>query len=351
MLNFTNMSYLNSKLLFNIRSTYLIDSLRLYFIVPMAIIGTLLNSTSFFILSTKSFKKFKIFKLMKIYNLISLLMTFGTVFFFLYTPHVLFELSISEIGRFYTCNFSNWILLLFYFYGNCLDMLMNLERALNYSNGYQNLKKISTYLICFIVLIICIIINLPSNLAQSYVPNDQLYIKFRLCYPTKFAILPVAKTILLASYIIEGPIVMILVIGSNILAYISYKLFMKRKQESTNNQRSGQLTESEKRKQAKTEKMDQKLLKMTIYLTIFSIISHLIQFGAQLITLLPVSSIIYGWTVFVFCAVSFIKHFFTIFFYYHFNLNFKHKLLALICKKKNLNILNTTSNNNNIQTS
>ncbi len=48
---------------------------------------------------------------------------------------------------------------------------------------------------------------------------------------------------------------------------------MKRKQESMNNNRSAELTEIEKRKQAKTEKMNKKLLMMTIYLTIFSIIS------------------------------------------------------------------------------
>jgi len=57
--------------------------------------------------------------------------------------------------------------------------------------------------------------------------------------------------ILIVSYIIEGPIIMILVIGSNILAYISYKSFMKRKQESTNVNRSAELTESEKRREDK----------------------------------------------------------------------------------------------------
>ncbi len=59
---------------------------------------------------------------------------------------------------------------------------------------------------------------------------------------------------------------MILVIGSNILAYISYKSFMKRKQESTNVNRSAELTEREKRKQAKTEKMNQKLLICSLFL-------------------------------------------------------------------------------------
>jgi hypothetical protein len=270
MSNSTDISYLNNLLLANMRTTYLIDALRLYLTTPMAIIGTLLNTISIMILSSKSFRNINYYKLMKVYNLISLLIRFGSFFTFLFTPNILFELTISKIARIYCCNIINYIFIMLFFYGNCLDILMNLETALNYSNGYQNLKKILPYLICFIVLIICIIINLPSNLALTYTPDDQLYIKLTLCYTTTFATMPVTKVILIVSYIVEGPMVMILVIGSNILAYISYKSYMKRKQESMNNNRSAELTEIEKRKQAKPEKMNKKLLMMTIYLTIFS---------------------------------------------------------------------------------
>jgi hypothetical protein len=44
--------------------------------------------------------------------------------------------------------------------------------------------------------------------------------------------MPVIKLITIARVIIEGPIAMVLVIGSNILAYISYKSYMKKKQGS-----------------------------------------------------------------------------------------------------------------------
>jgi hypothetical protein len=353
MQNITNISYLNSLLLANLKSSYLIDSIKLYFTIPMAIIGTLLNLISIIILSTKSFRKMNIYKIMKIYNLTSLLLTFGLSFSFLYTPNVLFELSISLIARIYSCNIVNWIFILIFFYQNCLDILMNLERALSYSNGYQKIKQISPYLICFIVLIICMIIHIPSDLAGTYVPNDELYIKFNLCYPTSFAILPVTKMILIISYIIEGPIVMILVIGSNLLAYISYKSFLKRKQETININGSAELTESEKRKQVKTEKKNKKLLIMTIYLTIFSIISHLIQFGAHLIIFVfssKITTILYGWIRFAYLFIVIFKNFFTIFFYYHFNSNFKNVLLSFIFKKKTKKTTSTSDRNYYINT-
>ena len=49
-----------------------------------------------------------------------------------------------------------------------------------------------------------------------------------LCYATSFATQPITRLILLISIVIEGPVVMILVIGSNVLAFVSYKSFLKR---------------------------------------------------------------------------------------------------------------------------
>ena len=152
---------------------------------------------------------------------------------------------------------------------------------------------------------------------------------------TEFANNPKTKFIIIVDYLIERPIVMFLIIGSNILAYSSFKSFLKRKQDSINN--SVDLTQSKKIKQAKNEKINQKLLMMTIYLTIFSILLNLIQFGEELIQLFPesINALLYSWARFLLLLIAFIKHFFTIFFYYHFNSKFKRTLLSLVCKKIN----------------
>jgi hypothetical protein len=281
-----NISYLNSLLLANIRSTFLIDSLSLYLIVPIGIISTFLNITTILILLNKKFNNINIFKLMKVYSLTSCFISFNMIFSgLLFTPHILFDLSTSKFARIYTCNIVSWIIVSFFSYGNCLDILMNLERALSFSNKYHKIKQISPYLICFVVLILCIIIHIPSDLAGTYTPDDQLYITLKLCSPTSFTSSPVTRMILIISYIIEGPVFIILAIVSNILAYVSYKSFMKRKEQlrNNNNNNDNELTENEKRKIEKNEKMNKKMLIMTICLTIFSIISHIIQFGTQLI--------------------------------------------------------------------
>jgi hypothetical protein len=338
MVNSTNMSYLNSLLLANIRSSYIKDSLNLYLIIPMGIIGSIMNLLTFIILNNKKSNNENIYKIMKVYSLNSLLITFFISFIFLYSPYVLLEFSKSIIGRIYSCNLTNWFYLLFFFFGNCLDVLLNLERALEYSNGYAKIKQISPYFICFIILVLCIIIHIPSDLALSHTPDDQLYVKLRLCYATTFATNSITKMILIVSYIIEGPFVMVLAVGSNILAYISYKSFMKRKQELTinNRERGVELNENETRKQAKIEKMNKNLLIMTFYLTFFSIISHIIQFVAQLIIFVFPAIIgltVYVWSQYIYIFMIVLKHFCTIFFYYNFNSIFKRSLLSIICKK------------------
>ena len=339
MSNLENISFLNSLLLSNLRTTYLTDALNLYLIVPMAILGTYFNFVTLTILSKKSFRKMNIYKLMLIYSLISFIISFFLVFIFLYTPYILFEISISQLGRIYSCNLTNWFLLLFFFYGNCIDILINLERALSYSIKFEKLKKTSPFLICFIVFIICVVIHLPSDLSQSFTSNDELYVKLRLCYATSFATQPITRLILLISIIIEGPVVMILAIGSNVLAFVSYKSFLKRKQTTldlTRFNNNHQVTDFQQRKIIKNEKMNQKLFKMTFYLTIFSIITHMIQFGTQLLLILFSinNKLVYAWIFFIFSFIIIFKNFCSIFFFYHFNIKFKFyvKKIFIVCK-------------------
>ncbi len=337
MSNSTNVSVLKSILLANIRS-YTTDALNVYLIVPMGVLGTILNLITFIILIKKTFRNKNIFKLMIIYSLTSFLITFFMIFAFLFAPHILFDLSVSELGRIYSCNVTNMIILLLFFYANCLDILMNLERALNYSNEYEKMKKFQAYSICFIVFVICVIIHLPSDLAQTYTPNDQLYIRLRLCYATSFATQMSTKIILYICYVIEGPIIMILVIVSNIAAFYSYKSFIKRKEEST--VRLTDLTEFEKRKEIKKEKLNRKLFLMTIYLSIFSIISHLIQFASQLVIFAFAkyfTSSVYSLVVFIYTFIIIFKHFFTIVFFNFFNSKFKNNLKSFCALKLNKN--------------
>jgi len=167
-----------------------------------------------------------------------------------------------------------------------------------------------------------------------------MYTKLRLCYATSFATQPITRLILLISIIIEGPVVMMLVIGSNILTFVSYKSFLLRKQttfELTRFNNDHQLTDIQQRKIIKNEKMNQKLFKMTFYLTIFSIITHMIQFGTQLLLILfsTNNKLVYAWIFFIFSFIIIFKNFCSIFFFYHFNIKFKFYVKKIFIVYKN----------------
>ncbi len=274
-----NISYLNSLLLANIRSTFLIDSLSLYLIVPIGIISTFLNIITILILLNKKFNNINIFKLMKVYSLTSCFISFTMIFSgLLFTPHILFDLSISKFARIYTCNIVSWIIVSLFSYGNCLDILMNKERALSFSNKYHKIKQISPYLICFIILILSLIIFIPNLMSLKWVQTDQIYTLKRITTSTDFALSKLGKILLIISYTLEGPVVFILLIATNILAVNSYRKFNQRKEliDQTNN--IEMLAEGELRKKSKIEKTDRKLLMMTSYLSLISILTDLLQF-------------------------------------------------------------------------
>ncbi len=126
---------------------------------------------------------------------------------------------------------------------------------------------------------------------------------------------------------------------------------MKRKQELTinNRERGVELNKRETRKQAKIEKMNKNLLIMTFYLTFFSIISHIIQFVAQLIIFVfpaVIGLTVYVWSQYIYIFMIVLKHFCTIFFYYNFNSIFKRSLLSIICKKIEINRSSNMPTNN-----
>ncbi len=165
------------------------------------------------------------------------------------------------------------------------------------------------------------------------VPEDQIYILYRLTIPTDFALSKLEKLTLLISYILEGPIVFILLIVTNIVAQISYKKFIQRKEsiERTNN--IEMIGKGEIIKKNKIEKMDRKLLIITSFLSLASIFAELIQFTAQLfyfiITSLSPNTV--GWLIFASILSIALKQFTSIIVSYNYKM-FRKELKSLVKK-------------------
>jgi hypothetical protein len=149
--------------------------------------------------------------------------------------------------------------------------------------------------------------------------------------------LRLGKILLIISYTLEGPVVFILLIATNILAINSYRKFNQRKEliDQTNN--IEMLAEGELRKKSKIEKTDRKLLMMTSYLSLISILTNLLQFTAQffyfIMTTLNPKTV--GWLIFASIFSQAFKQFYSIIIYYNYKLFRKElKIVAnkIICR-------------------
>ncbi len=93
------------------------------------------------------------------------------------------------------------------------------------------------------------------------------------------------------------------------------------------------LAEGELRKKNKIEKTDRKLLMMTSYLSLISILTNLLQFTAQfcyfILTTLNPKTV--GWLIFAGVFSAGLKQFFAIFVYYQYRM-FRKEFKSLITK-------------------
>jgi hypothetical protein len=320
-------------LLSNMRSSWLQEMLFLCTVVPMGLIGTVLNLMSLSIFLKKSIRKIALFKYLIILSLVNSIIAFTQIFLFYFMPNLFYDLALSFNGRLFITIGINDFIFYFFFLGNLIEIMINIERAIYFSVGFQNFKKISPYLICCFILILSLIIYIPNFLSIKMVPEDQIYILYRVTIPTDFALSKLGKIALLISYILEGPAIFILLIITNIIALISFIRFNQRKEliDRTNN--IEMMSEGEIEKKNKIEKMDRKLLIITSFLSLASIFAELIKFTAQffyfIITSLSPNTV--GWLIFASVFSIALKQFTSIIIYYNYKI-FRIEFQSLIKK-------------------
>lgn len=220
---------LESLFLSKVYTTWLIDLLNLALIVPLGVVGTFLNCFGFILFQKSCFQKIGLFKYMKVCCLVSLAVTICLSLSFYLSPHLLYDLALSYAGRVFKCYVLNYVVVFLFFYQNVLEVLINLERVAYFGKRFECFKKVSPYGWCLICLIVCAVINGPNFFSAKLVPTEELYVLCRLCVTSDFSSTNLGKISLLTVYIVEGPVVLTLVISSNLLAFSSYRLFLKRK--------------------------------------------------------------------------------------------------------------------------
>ncbi len=217
-----------------IGSTWLYDSLYLFLIVPMGILGALLNIISFFIFLKKDLRDVNFYKYFQVYALTGTVLSLILCCTFMISPRFLFEISISQSARIFKCLIeASYVLPLFLFFSNALNILLNIERASNFSDKLKSFKKISPYLACLCLFILCSLINLPmffliDTASDEYI-NEALIIhekaiQFKgLCIRNANSLSLFGTIATWFSFVVKELVTFILDIASNVVAIICFK--------------------------------------------------------------------------------------------------------------------------------
>lgn len=323
-----------------IGSSWLYDSMYLFIITPMGILGTILNLISLKIFTRKEFHKMAIFKYFKIYVLNSLILSATLSCAFFMSPRHLFAVSTSYSARIYKCLLlPSYVLALFLFFGNSMGVLVNLERISNFSPAFKRFKTISPYLSCLILLLICIIFNLPTyflitpstdkDVSDALLSYENV-IKFKgVCLRNPISLTLWGKVISIFGYSVKGVLVLVLdIISNSISIYYLRDYFVKKRNLAGN---SAVLVD-----RAETSKLNHTY--MTLFLTLFAIVMHLIIFAADLVIFFFSSNTAY---LFAFTFVTFFitafKQIINFVFFYLFNRKFRDCVKRIIRVEPNGN--------------
>ncbi len=113
----------NQKELFlsQVKSSWLQEVFLFCTIVPMGLIGTILNLISLRIFLKKSLRNIALFKYLTIFSIVNLILAFSQIFFFLTTPNIFYDLSLSIFGRIFATFGIVHINFYFFFLGNLIE--------------------------------------------------------------------------------------------------------------------------------------------------------------------------------------------------------------------------------------
>ncbi len=99
-------------------STWRYDSIYLFLITPMGLLGVLFNSVSFGIFISKKFRNQALFKYLQVYTFNSLILSATFSGSFLISPRYLFDLSHSISARIFKCYLVPSVIVSLIFYYN-----------------------------------------------------------------------------------------------------------------------------------------------------------------------------------------------------------------------------------------
>jgi hypothetical protein len=339
-------------------STWISETIYLYTVTPLSIVGIILNTLNLIIFfkMVNNNSSSSLIGYMKVYSLNSIILSI-MIFLFIFThlPRY-FQFSISYLARLYRCliiiNVSNML----NFYESLLYILIMMERISGFVLKYKKYTNIPCYKTSFFCLFICILICLPTYFMFNIKSESEFYndiiqivsnknVSISYCEKTQFIDSIYGKILISIVIIIMNGVTLIIEITITIIAIVNFKRYLKKRCNFLNKKKSIVMKTNQSsvstsantnnqiiidNLKVKMNRSSQNLTKMSIQFLILSIISNILVLFFNFLVLFKNDDNIYFY--FLTQAASFftlIKLSANFFFFYAYNYNFKNSFLKI----------------------
>jgi hypothetical protein len=324
------------------KSTWTSDNINLFLIGPLGILGFILNIISFRTFNKIKFKKKTLKNYLEVYTLFCSIMCFILMFIMIFRTPRYFNLEQNLVANIYNCKIVYYMLITIIMFINIIDCIILFERLSNFRNKgkLNSFFDYNAYKVCSLLFGFTALLNSPnifffdikfdSDFEAIKYDYNRL-IKFVYCDRNNFFDTLVGQMIIVIIVLIKDVCTLIAEIVLNITCFLSFKYYFKNKLQQfyvnldltrhANNYSRDITSESLKRSIYKIESYSTKLTQMTIYLSIFSILSHLFLALIYVMNLAEENvTRLYGFLSMLFLMIKIISNFFL---FYFFNKNFR----------------------------
>jgi hypothetical protein len=156
----SNVTYLSLDTLFNMVGSTFYQEVIFLSLIPLGIIGTLLNIFVLVVLRDEEFR-LPIHQYMRIYTFNSILICLSAATRFVSNSRRFFDFSNTITPQIYFAYFYIGFQNLIYIFGGYMDVLLSLDRFLLLSDKFKYLTRLSPNLVCSVFLLMSSIIELP----------------------------------------------------------------------------------------------------------------------------------------------------------------------------------------------
>jgi hypothetical protein len=272
----------NEETYLRLGSTWLIDSIYLFIIPIFSFIGFILNYSCYFaFISYVDLSKAKLYKYLIVYSFNSSLLCLLHAFTFLTFSPRYFQHSFLYYNKFYRCKILAYLSTSLCLFGNLLDILIALDRLSTFLSARLNylINLTKPFTKCFLFFIFSLFINIPILYSFRVIENDKLFNENDLlfCAQTDFARSNTGIVLNLTLISLRDILTLLIEIILACLSTYYYKTYP-----SSNSSIKNYIITTKslnfQTKLRKTPKIKRQLILISVYLSLLSILFHLIIF-------------------------------------------------------------------------